>query len=202
MTELLSELCLVKPQDPPEQSTAHSRSQITNLITWTPCFPICGSVMAGKHPEVVPELMAYMISIIRAMLVRPARGTTKPTGTKQPAMEIACGHESTPPCSHSASLAKHSIDIYACVYCCPIIILIFACLNRIKKESNGIHFDQSDIDCSILIDPRESSSTVGSSNWIYLSSQTFAQFCLRNYPLASFSLVRILHVHHTSISLP
>ena len=66
MAELLPELWTAKLEDPPKQSAARRKSQVTDLVTWTQCFAVYVAVMAGKHPEAVPELMAYLISIVRA----------------------------------------------------------------------------------------------------------------------------------------
>ncbi len=39
---------------------------MTELNTWMQCFAVYVGVMATRHPEAVPELMAYMVAIIRA----------------------------------------------------------------------------------------------------------------------------------------
>ena len=37
-----------------------------DLKTWLQCFAIYVGVLSAKHPEAVPELMSYMVAIIRA----------------------------------------------------------------------------------------------------------------------------------------
>ena len=46
------------------RSSAKKRSQDINV--WLQCYAIIVGVMATKSPEMVPELMAYMISILQA----------------------------------------------------------------------------------------------------------------------------------------
>ena len=39
--------------------------KVTEIFTWVQCFCMYISVLSGKHPEVVPELIAYLITITR-----------------------------------------------------------------------------------------------------------------------------------------
>ena len=41
------------------------KKKVTNIMTWVQCFVVYTSVMAAKHPEATPELMAYLICILR-----------------------------------------------------------------------------------------------------------------------------------------
>ena len=40
------------------------KRQVTDVNTWVQGFAVYTSVLSLKHPEVVPELLAYMVSII------------------------------------------------------------------------------------------------------------------------------------------
>eukprot|EP00731_Ephydatia_muelleri_P016296 Em0009g720a len=42
------------------------RRQITDVDTWVQCFAVYIGVMSHKYPEAVPELLAYMILIVRS----------------------------------------------------------------------------------------------------------------------------------------
>ena len=42
------------------------KRQVTDVNTWVQCFAVYTSVHSRKHPEVVPELLAYMVSIMKA----------------------------------------------------------------------------------------------------------------------------------------
>ena len=48
-------------------TTSNSRRKrpVTELNTWLQCFAIYVGVIAAKHPGAVPELMSYMVAIIR-----------------------------------------------------------------------------------------------------------------------------------------
>ena len=41
------------------------RRQVTEIFTWVQCFCTYVSVLSSKSPEVVPELMAYLVTITR-----------------------------------------------------------------------------------------------------------------------------------------
>ena len=43
-----------------------AKKRVQDINVWLQCYAIYVGVMATKSPEVVPELMAYMISILRA----------------------------------------------------------------------------------------------------------------------------------------
>ena len=42
------------------------RRQVTDVHTWVQCFAVYIGVMSQKYPEAVPELLAYMILIVRS----------------------------------------------------------------------------------------------------------------------------------------
>ena len=68
MHELLPE-CLADSGDPSKsgsKSRAKKRSQ--ELSTWLQCYALYVGVLGPKKPERIPELMAYMATIIRASL--------------------------------------------------------------------------------------------------------------------------------------
>ena len=46
------------------EAKAHRGRKVTDLLTWLQCYGTYISVMASAHPSRVPELMAYMITII------------------------------------------------------------------------------------------------------------------------------------------
>ena len=39
---------------------------MTEVNTWVRCFAVYTSMLSWKHPEVVPELLAYMVSVMKA----------------------------------------------------------------------------------------------------------------------------------------
>ena len=45
---------------------AKAKKQLEDIQVWLQCYAVYAGVMATKHPERVPELMSYMINIIRA----------------------------------------------------------------------------------------------------------------------------------------
>ncbi len=47
-------------------SRARGRKQVQEIAVWLQCFAVFVGVVANYEPEVVPGLMAYMVSIIRA----------------------------------------------------------------------------------------------------------------------------------------
>ena len=47
------------------QERRKSKKKVTDIVTWLECFAMYVGVMAGAHPKSVPELMAYMITILR-----------------------------------------------------------------------------------------------------------------------------------------
>ena len=48
------------------QQLRKQKKKVTDIVTWLECFAMYVGVMAGAHPKSVPELMAYMITILRA----------------------------------------------------------------------------------------------------------------------------------------
>ena len=68
MGELLPEFWAPRPDEKEgdQASSARRKRPVTELKMWLQCFAIYVAVISGKHPEVVPELMSYMVSIIRA----------------------------------------------------------------------------------------------------------------------------------------
>lgn len=69
MSDLLPEFW---PDQKAEEGTAKrvnrssAKKRVQDINVWLQCYAIYVGVMATKSPEMVPELMAYMISIIRA----------------------------------------------------------------------------------------------------------------------------------------
>ena len=43
-----------------------SKRRVQDINVWLQCFALYVSVMANKSPQHIPELMAYMVSILRA----------------------------------------------------------------------------------------------------------------------------------------
>ena len=41
------------------------KKKVANILTWVQCFMVYTSVMASKNPETVPELLAYLVCILR-----------------------------------------------------------------------------------------------------------------------------------------
>ena len=63
MEELLPEVCTLE-DDPPEPKRRCSR-RVSDIFTWLQCFGVYVSILGVQSPEVIPELMAYMTTIIR-----------------------------------------------------------------------------------------------------------------------------------------
>ena len=71
MAELLPEFWSLSPKDlgtntPPRQNNPRCKRAITDIATWIQCFATYVSVMSTPHPQSVPELLAYLIFILRA----------------------------------------------------------------------------------------------------------------------------------------
>ena len=71
MAELLPEFWSLSPKDlgtntPPRQNNPRRKRTITDIATWIQCFATYVSVMSTPHPQSVPELLAYLIFILRA----------------------------------------------------------------------------------------------------------------------------------------
>ncbi len=66
MHELLPELLASrKVEEGPDRSRAKAgRKRILDVNAWLQCFAVFVSVVASESPEAVPELMAYMSTII------------------------------------------------------------------------------------------------------------------------------------------
>ena len=67
MAELLPE-ALVSARTV-NQSTAalvHRKRPVTDILTWVQCFGVYVGILAKQFPDSVPELMSYMITIIKA----------------------------------------------------------------------------------------------------------------------------------------
>ena len=47
-------------------SQTRCRRKITDLMTWLQCYALYVGVLAGSSPEAVTELMAYLVTILRA----------------------------------------------------------------------------------------------------------------------------------------
>ena len=70
MSELLPEFWSQQRTDEKEganRAGANRRKRpITEINVWLQCFAVYVGVMSAKHPEAIPELMAYMVAVIRA----------------------------------------------------------------------------------------------------------------------------------------
>ncbi len=72
MTELLPEFWGSSPAKSDEASssqqpaTGKKKRKITDIWTWLQSYALYVGVMSGQHPEAVPELMAYLVNILRA----------------------------------------------------------------------------------------------------------------------------------------
>ena len=66
--ELLPESAVGKAEDntPNPLALGRRRRQVTDIHTWIQCFASYVSVMSMRFPEAVPDLLAYMIAIMRA----------------------------------------------------------------------------------------------------------------------------------------
>ena len=51
---------------PGHEVTRAAKKSIEYILTWVQCFTTVVAILSTKFPEAVPDLMAYMLSIIRA----------------------------------------------------------------------------------------------------------------------------------------
>ncbi len=67
MAELLPEFWAPTRDEAPEKCRFPPRRtrQATDIFTWVQCYVTYVGVLVAKHPEAIPELMAYFISIVR-----------------------------------------------------------------------------------------------------------------------------------------
>ena len=49
----------------PQQIAGRRARRVTDIASWIQCFAVYVGIMAGSSPESVPELMAYLIQIVR-----------------------------------------------------------------------------------------------------------------------------------------
>jgi len=49
-----------------KQGVSRRRRTVTDIATWVQCFATYVSVMSSAHPQAVPELLAYLIFVLRA----------------------------------------------------------------------------------------------------------------------------------------
>ena len=66
MEELLPEMCTREDSEPGAKRRCSRRA--SDIFTWLQCFRVYGSIRGSRSPEMkmIPELMAYMGTIIRA----------------------------------------------------------------------------------------------------------------------------------------
>lgn len=64
--DLLPENWVGKTEDTNPLGVVRRKRQITDIHTWIQCFASFVSVQSLKYPEAVPDLLAYMTSIMRA----------------------------------------------------------------------------------------------------------------------------------------
>lgn len=70
MHELLPEFWTQKADEasgkPSTSSRTKAKKRVQDINVWLQCFALYVSVMSNKSPQHIPELMAYMVSILRA----------------------------------------------------------------------------------------------------------------------------------------
>ena len=68
MGELLPETWNLKPGEEASQQLllARKKKPVTDLKTWVQCFAIYAGIISMKHPEVISDMMAYMVMIVKA----------------------------------------------------------------------------------------------------------------------------------------
>ena len=69
MSELLPEFWSQRGEDKEmsqKAGTSRCKRPVTELNAWLQCFAVYVAVLSAKHPEAIPELLAYMVAIIRA----------------------------------------------------------------------------------------------------------------------------------------
>ena len=42
-----------------------AKKKMTGILTWVQSFAVYTSILASKHPEAVPELLAYLVCILQ-----------------------------------------------------------------------------------------------------------------------------------------
>ena len=68
MAELLLEV-LVSARAPSQMGPSalvYRKRPVTDVLTWVQCFGVYVGMLAKQFPDVVPELMSYMVAIIKA----------------------------------------------------------------------------------------------------------------------------------------
>ena len=71
MSEMLPEFWTQARFDEAESkppAARRCRRQVTEIFTWVQCFCTYVSVLSSKFPEIVPELMTYLVTITRVSL--------------------------------------------------------------------------------------------------------------------------------------
>ena len=63
MEELLPKMGTL--DDDPPKPKRHCSRRVSDIFTWLQCFVVYVSIRGAQSPEVIPELMAYMTTIIR-----------------------------------------------------------------------------------------------------------------------------------------
>ena len=72
MAEMLPEYWVEVTKDDESSSSSNAptqqpcrRKKVTDITLWLQCYGLYVSVLASQHPQAIPELMAYMIRILR-----------------------------------------------------------------------------------------------------------------------------------------
>jgi hypothetical protein len=71
MAEMLPECWHEQAKDEEGTSSSAStvqsrkRKKVTDINVWLQCYALYTSVLASKHPQAIPELLAYLITILR-----------------------------------------------------------------------------------------------------------------------------------------
>ena len=65
MADLLPEAWLLEEVEPATSHFKRQRGPIVDILQWVQCFASLASILATAYPAKVPELMAYLSTIIR-----------------------------------------------------------------------------------------------------------------------------------------
>lgn len=124
MGELLPETWNLKPGDEVNQQRllARRKKPVTELKTWVQCFAIYVGVVSLRHPEVIADMMAYMVMIVKVAEEYAALAWVRydeASAARLQQRRMPSGPKLTHHCLLSASLEEHIIKLTVICSCRP-----------------------------------------------------------------------------------